>query len=579
MAVLPGVTTGSRRSTASPAPEGAHEKGGIEGEIGRFRRRWFVPVPRAASLAELNARLAEADAAEDARHVAGRAATVGEDFAAERGLLLPLPPEPFATAAVLWPRVDRYGRISVGKCRYSVPARLIGSRVRVMLSANELRVFDGARLAAVHPRLIAAGDEHLELDHYLEILVRKPGALPGSAALAQARAAGAFTSAHEAFWAAARARHGDAAGTKALIEVLLLHRRMPAAQVIAGMTAALAAGSCSPERGRGRGPQARRRGPGTGSGPAWPAMRPRRSRAAVITLPARRDPLPPDARPAPSVAAYDQLLTRTGRRRVMARTARDELTDTAADAAIDQACRILRLPTIRDRHGEIAAAASRQQASYKGFLVELLSIECDDREARRKARLVREAAFPRPKRIEDFDYAANPNVPAALIHTLAKGAWVAAGQPCCLIGDSGTGKSHLLIGLGTAAAENGYRVRYTTAAALVNELVEAADDKTLSRTIARYGRVDLLCLDELGYLELDRRGAELLFQVFTEREERASIAIASNAAFSEWTSTFTDPRLCAAIVDRLTFDAHIITTGTDSYRLRTAQARHQAART
>ncbi len=137
------------------------------------------------------------------------------------------------------------------------------------------------------------------------------------------------------------------------------------------------------------------------------------------------------------------------------------------------------------------------------------------------------------RQVEDFDYDANPNVPAALIHTLAKSAWVAAGQPCCLIGDSGTGKSHLLIGLGTAAAEAGYRVRYVTAAALVNELVEAADDKTLSRTIARYGRVDLLCLDELGYLELDRRGAELLFQVFTEREERASIAIASNAAFSK----------------------------------------------
>ena len=172
-----------------------------------------MPVPQAGSLAELNARLAEADAAEDARHVAGRAASIGEDFAAERGLLLPLPPGPFGTAAVLWPRVDRYARISVGKCRYSVPARLIGSRVRVMLSANELRVFDGSRLAAVHPRLIAAGDEHLELDHYLEILVRKPGALPGSAALAQARAAGVFTSVHEAFWAAARARHGDAAGT------------------------------------------------------------------------------------------------------------------------------------------------------------------------------------------------------------------------------------------------------------------------------------------------------------------------------------------------------------------------------
>ena len=257
-----------------------------------------MPVPRAASLAELNARLAEADAAEDARHIAGRAATIGEDFAAERALLLPLPPEPFATAAVLWPRVDRYARISVGKCRYSVPARLIGSRVRVMLSANELRVFDGSRLAAAHPRLIAAGDEHLELDHYLEILVRKPGALPGSAALAQARAAGAFTSAHEAFWAAARARHGDGAGTRALIEVLLLHRRMPAAQVIAGMTAALAAGSCSPdvvavEARKHAAPRARDRPasrPGRRCGRGVRARRSSPCRAAAAALPPDRPP-------------------------------------------------------------------------------------------------------------------------------------------------------------------------------------------------------------------------------------------------------------------------------------------------
>jgi DNA replication protein DnaC len=259
-------------------------------------------------------------------------------------------------------------------------------------------------------------------------------------------------------------------------------------------------------------------------------------------------------------------------------TGRDELTDQASGAAIEQACKILGLPAVRRRYADIAAAAARQQAGYKGFLAELLSLECDEREERRKIRLVREAAFPRVKRLEDFDFAANPHVAPALIHTLARGAWVAAGQPLCLIGDSGTGKSHLLIGLGIAAAENGHKVRYTTAAALVNELVEAADDKQLSRTLARYGRVDLLCLDELGYLELDRRGAELLFQVFTEREERASIAVASNSAFSEWAATFTDPRLCAAIVDRITFEAHIIETGTDSYRLAATRSR-QAART
>ena len=141
----------------------------------------------------------------------------------------------------------------------------------------------------------------------------------------------------------------------------------------------------------------------------------------------------------------------------------------------------------------------------------------------------------------------------------------------CLIGDSGTGKSHLLIALGALAAEAGYRVRYTLASKLVNELVEAADDKQLTKLITRYGRVDLILVDELGYLQLDRRGAELLFQVLTEREERSAIAIASNEPFSSWTKTFTDPRLCAAIVDRLTFAGQIIETGTTSYRL--AQAR------
>ena len=113
----------------------------------------------------------------------------------------------------------------------------------------------------------------------------------------------------------------------------------------------------------------------------------------------------------------------------------------------------------------------------------------------------------------------------------------------------------------------GYRVKYTLATQLANELVEAADEMTLAKTIARYGRADLLCIDELGYMQLDRRGAELLFQVLTEREEKASVAIASNESFGGWTKTFTDPRLCAAIVDRLTFGGTILETGTDSYRL------------
>jgi DNA replication protein DnaC len=207
-------------------------------------------------------------------------------------------------------------------------------------------------------------------------------------------------------------------------------------------------------------------------------------------------------------------------------------------------------------------------------LAELLMAECDDRDRRRSVRRVKAAGFPREKWLADFDFDANPDVNPAAIHTLAKGDWIRKGEPLCLIGDSGTGKTHLLIALGIAAAQQGLRVRYTLATKLVNELAEAADERQLARTIARYGRVDLLCIDELGYMELDRRGAELLFQVLTEREETASVAIASNDSFASWTRTFTDPRLCAAIVDRLTFAGNILETGTHSYRLSHA-ARHR----
>ena len=162
------------------------------------------------------------EAADEGRRISGHVHTIGHDLALEQPLLRPLPMEVFEPGLVLHPRVDRSSMITVRMVKHSVPAHLIGRRVRVSLRATEVVVFEGRSVAAVHPRVVARGTSHVTLDHYLEVLRFKPGALPGSTALAQARAAGVFTPAHEAFWAASRKVNGDADGTRELVDVLLL---------------------------------------------------------------------------------------------------------------------------------------------------------------------------------------------------------------------------------------------------------------------------------------------------------------------------------------------------------------------
>ena len=272
----------------APGKDGAHEKGGVEGEIGRFRRRHLVPVPAVASLAALNQLIAAADLIDDGRVITGRPVTIAAAFAAEQPALGPLPAEPFDPARLLEARVDSRARVCVRQNYYSVPARYAGRRLPVRLSATAVEVLDGPRTVARHDRTAGKYAEILVLDHYLEVLRRKPGALPGASALAQARAAGTFTTAHQRYWDAARRQHGDAAGTRALIEVLLAHRTLPAEALAAAMTAAVSSGIVDPQV---IVIEARRRASG--------------QTAPVIPIGglARYD------RPAPALDAYDQLLT------------------------------------------------------------------------------------------------------------------------------------------------------------------------------------------------------------------------------------------------------------------------------
>lgn len=290
-----------------PGIEGAHEKGGVEGMIGYFRRNHFVPVPEVSSLAELNEMVEQWDRQDDARRIGSRAKTVAKYFALEQPLLMPLPEEPFETGRVFTPRVDRYGQISVRTNRYSVPIRLIGKRVRVVLHASHLVVYDQNVEVARHERLIAKGAVRLDLDHYLEVLVRKPGAFPGSTALEQARSAGRFTPVHDAWWDQARKIHGERDGTKALIEVLLLGRHLPHEHVVAGLAAALRAGAMTADA---VALEARK----AAQAEAEPTLSVDRlisgkPSATVTSLHEwRLARLPPDTRPLPSVTPYDQLL-------------------------------------------------------------------------------------------------------------------------------------------------------------------------------------------------------------------------------------------------------------------------------
>jgi transposase len=270
-----------------PGVAGAHEKGGVEGEIGRFRRRHLVPVPHVATLGELNELVASGDIADDQRHVAGRVLSVGEHFAGEALTLAALPAERFDATVHLTPRVDVKSRVCVRQGFYSVPVRYVGRRVDVRLGADTVEVLDGRDGIVVHDRLTGRGGEALVLDHYLEVLAVKPGALPGATALARARACGAFSADHEAFWQLARRQLGDRAGTRALVEVLLAHRTLPAEAIRSALRGCVAIGVVDPAVVV---VEARR------------AVGDRTATVVPIGVLARYD------RPAPTIDHYDQLL-------------------------------------------------------------------------------------------------------------------------------------------------------------------------------------------------------------------------------------------------------------------------------
>jgi len=233
----------------------------------------------------------------------------------------------------------------------------------------------------------------------------------------------------------------------------------------------------------------------------------------------------------------------------------------------------LKLPTMLGEHEKIARQCAEEGVDHSRYLLRLAELEVIERERRMVERRIRGAKFPASKSIDSFDFKALPDLNKVLVLELARAEFIIRRENIIALGPSGTGKTHLAIGLGLAACQKGMSVNFVTAAGLVNQLAEARDEKRLLRLQATLAKVQLLIVDELGYVPLSQTGAELLFEVISQRYERGSTLITSNLPFEEWTSVLGSERLTGALLDRLTHHVHILEMNGDSYRLKQSKAR------
>ena len=251
----------------------------------------------------------------------------------------------------------------------------------------------------------------------------------------------------------------------------------------------------------------------------------------------------------------------------------------APQILLDHRLKSLRLPTVLREYGKLARQCATEGQDHVQFLARLVELEMIDRERRMIERRIKAAKFPAVKSLDSFDFKAIPALNKMQVLELARCEWIDRRENVIALGPSGTGKTHIALGLGLSACQKGLSVGFVTAAALVHELMEARDERRLLRLQKQMVGYKLLIIDELGFVPLSKTGAELLFELISQRYERGSTLITSNLPFDEWTETFGSERLTGALLDRLTHHVNILEMNGESYRLGQSKARQAPPKT
>ena len=521
-------------------PGKGNDKGNVEGVVGYARRNFMTPLPRFASWDAFNGHLEEQCRNRQGNVLRGHRESIGERFVRDREALKRPLPAPFDACDKQGTRVNSLSLVRYRTNDYSVPVAYGHQEVWIRGYVHEVVIGCGAGIIARHPRSYDREDMVFDPIHYLPLLEHKIGALDQAAPLAGWELPDAFPTLRRLL----EARMGKA-GKREYVQVLRLVETFDLEVLHGAVKDALRLGAigydavkhlvlCRIER------------------------RPAQTRPGYLSLPASGQRGDHGRR---------QLYELVEWRRVM--------TDTP-QVLLAHHLKTLKLPTFLREYDKLARQCATEGADHVRYLVRLTELELIDRERRMVERRIRQARFPAVKSLDSFDFKAIASLNKMLVLELARCEYVERRENIIALGNSGTGKTHIALGLGLAACQKGLSVGFLTAAALVHELMEARDEKRLLRLQKQLAKYHLLIIDELGFVPLSKTGAELLFEVFSQRYERGSILVTSNSPFDEWTEIFGSERLTGALLDRLTHHVHILEMNGESYRLNQSQKRRKS---